>query len=319
MAREFEVVSNPHFRNLHVFLVHMMSRTPHIHRELEIGFVLKGCTRLRIGSENWLLNAKDGYRINPLDAHEFRSDGQDAVILAVQISPKIMDAFLNETPALRFGGSARLPQAAGGARAEDGLFEICVRLAKSYLEQRRGCEYECLALTAQLLAALNRTLPEEKLSKEAWLPFRRRMERMISITDYIDANFHRKLLLEEIAEREGLSMPHLSHVFRDTLGMSFQDYLKKRRFEYACPLILGTNRGLLDISLESGFSDTRYLIRQFQEEFGCTPTEYRRQNRPSAQKRAALQDSAQSILGREEAVRLLQALGGDIGKQSGAP
>ena len=310
------MVSNPHFRNLHVFLVHMMSRTPHIHRELEIGFVLKGSTRLRIGSENWLLNAKDGYRINPLDAHEFHSDGQDAVILAVQISPKIMDAFLNETPALRFGGSARLPKPTGGAHV---LFEICLRLAKSYLEQCGSCAYECFALTAQLLEMLNRTLPEEKLSKEAWVPFRRRMERMISITDYIDANFHRKLLLEEIAAREGLSMPHLSHVFRDTLGMSFQDYLKKRRFEYACPLILGTNRGLLDISLESGFSDTRYLIRQFQEEFGCTPTEYRRQSRPAAQKRAALRGSAQSILGREEAVRLLETLGGEAGKRDRAP
>ena len=45
--------------------------------------------------------------------------------------------------------------------------------------------------------------------------------------DYIDENFRRKLLLGEIARREGLTMPYLSHLFKDTLGMSFQEYLKK--------------------------------------------------------------------------------------------
>ena len=42
VAREFEIVSNPQFRNLHVFLVRMLSRTPHIHREMELGYVLRG-------------------------------------------------------------------------------------------------------------------------------------------------------------------------------------------------------------------------------------------------------------------------------------
>ena len=89
--------------------------------------------------------------------------------------------------------------------------------------------------------------------------------------DYIDENFRRKLLLGEIARREGLTMPYLSHLFKDTLGMSFQEYLKKRRFEYARSLLLGTRKSLLDISLESGFSDARYMIRMFEGEFGCTP------------------------------------------------
>ena len=308
MSREFEVVSNPHFRNLHVFLVNMMSRTPHIHRELEIGWILKGGTILRTGGERYLLRAGDSYRVNPLDVHEFQSDAQDAVILAVQVSPRIMDSFLSDTPSLRYGGSACLKRAVADAQDYRRLFDICVRLARSYLEQQSGCEYLCFSLTAQLLARLDRLLPAERLSKEAWAPFYRRMERMISVTDYIDANFHRKLLLDEIAEREGLSMPHLSHIFRDTLGMSFQDYLKKRRFEYARPLILGTGRSLLDISLESGFSDTRYMIRLFEEEFGCTPTAYRRQNRSAQGRQAAAGDSAQSFPDRAEAMRLLDAV-----------
>lgn len=182
-------------------------------------------------------------------------------------------------------------------------------------------EYDCFARTAEILALLDRALPAAPLSREAWLPIRRRRERFAAIMDYIDENFRRKLLLGEIARREGLTMPYLSHLFKDTLGMSFQEYLKKRRFEYARSLLLGTRKSLLDISLESGFSDARYMIRMFEGEFGCTPREYRRKIGPVQASQSAGQGDVQNILAPQAALRLLDELQGewsrdDAGRQS---
>ena len=129
--------------------------------------------------------------------------------------------------------------------------------------------------------------------------------------DNIDENFRRKLLLGEIARREGLTMPYLSHLFKDTLGMSFQEYLKKRRFEYARSLLLGTRKSLLDISLESGFSDARYMIRMFEGEFGCTPREYRRKIGPVQASQSAGQGDVQNILDPQAALRLLDEFRGE--------
>lgn len=308
MAREFEVVSNPKFKNLHVFLVRMTSRTPHIHRELEIGFVLRGSVWLRIGDENLLLHAMDGYRINPLEAHAFRPNASDAIILAVQVSPRVLDAFLSEAPCLRYAGSAQLSRAIAKERDYAELFRLCVELAERYLEQNTGCELDCFALTASILALLNRALPSGVLPKDAWKPIRQRMERILSVTDYIDENYQHKLLLEEIAKRESITMTYLSHLFQEVLGMSFQNYLKKKRFEHARPLILGTNRNLLDISLESGFSDARYMIRMFEEEFGCTPKAYRKSAQHRKNSEAVVQGNAQSILDADEALRLLEGV-----------
>lgn len=131
--------------------------------------------------------------------------------------------------------------------------------------------------------------------------------------DYIDENFRRKLLLGEIARREGLTMSYLSHLFKDTLGMSFQEYLKKRRFEYARSLLLGTRKSLLDISLESGFSDARYMIRMFAEEFGCSPREYRRKNASGEAAEGGARDTAQTILGAGDAIRVLQTAQEEFG------
>ena len=313
MAREFEIVSNPQFRNLHVFLVRMLSRTPHIHRELELGYVLRGEAALRIGGEDVHLRARDGYLIRPLEVHEFHAEARDAMILAVQISPRIFEGFLTEAPTLRYGGGALLRGALKDADADRRLFAMCLALARLYLTHPRGYECDCFALTADILALLERSLPSEGLTQEAWLPLRRRMERFAAILDHIDENFRRKLLLEEIAQIEGLTMPYLSHLFRDTLGMPFQEYLKKKRFEYARSLLLGTRRSLLDISLESGFSDARYMIRMFEEEFGCSPREYRRKNAPRQAAESGAQATTQTILGAEEALRALRAAEEEFG------
>lgn len=307
MPGEFEVVSNPQFRNLHVFVVRMMSRTPHIHRELEVGYILRGSAALRLGGQTVRLRAMDGYLINPLEVHEFRCEARDALILAVQVSPRILDSFLSEAPPLRYGGGPELRKMLGDPPDHQRLLQLCLALARSYLKREEGHEYECFALTAGLLALLGRAAPREALSREAWQPIRQRRERIVAVVDFIDENFHRKLLLEEIARRMGLTMPYLSHLIREAMGMSFQDYLKKRRFEHARSLILSTDRSLLDISLESGFSDTRYMIRMFEEEFGCTPREYRRQKRHVQASQSAPQGNAQDILGAQEALRLLDA------------
>ena len=316
MAREFEVVSNPLFRNLHVFLVHMASRTPHIHRELEIGYVLKGSMSLRIGNDIHHLEPTDGYLINPLEAHEFHSEDTDAVIMAIQISPRIMESFFSEVPLMRYAGKNPLRSAISDEKDYEELFSLCRSLAAGYLERYDGYEYDCFALTAFILSKLNRAMPARDLTHDDWRPIRQRMERMMNITDYIDDNFYRKLLLEEIAQREDLSMPYLSHMFKDVLGMSFQDYLKKKRFEHARLLILSTNRSLLEISLESGFSDPRYLIKMFESEFGCTPREYRRQRKGITTHANGMDDNAQNLLPPEEALALLKAMGRGYGKDA---
>ena len=115
----------------------------------------------------------------------------------------------------------------------------------------------------------------------------------------------RKLLLGEIARREHLSLTYLSHFFKDMLGLSFQEYLRERRFEHACHLVETTDQRILEISLACGFSDVRYLTKLFNEHFGCTPTSYRQKKRISRQKRPVSLGCIQSFFSSEDSVRLL--------------
>ena len=71
VAREYEIVSSPQFRYLNIFLVRMLSRTTHIHTEIELGVILDGSVLLKNSTDSWDLQKGDIYLINSLEPHEF--------------------------------------------------------------------------------------------------------------------------------------------------------------------------------------------------------------------------------------------------------
>ena len=94
MAREYEIVSSPQFRYLNIFLVRMLSRTTHIHTEIELGVILDGSVLLKNSTDSWDLQKGDIYLINSLEPHEFVSKSNGVLILSIQLSLRLMEAFL---------------------------------------------------------------------------------------------------------------------------------------------------------------------------------------------------------------------------------
>lgn len=313
MAREFEIVTHSQFRNLNIFLVQMISRSAHIHRETELGVVLEGRVELQVSRERYLLEAGSIYLVNSMDAHAFAAEGKGALILSIQLSRRLMEAFATNATNLQFLGSPRIREHFCAREGEyDRLVLLCLELARTYLGCEADYEYRCFALAAKLLYDLKRQLPNRQLSRQDYLPLAQKTDRILSVCNYIDEHFTHKLLLEDIARRESVSMPYLSHLFKDTLGISFQDYLKEKRFEYACGLIAGTDRKILDISLSSGFSDVRYLTKLFQERFGCTPRQYRQAGQTPKRAAAIPSESSERRLSPQEGLQRLEPMRSEL-------
>lgn len=114
-------------------------------------------------------------------------------------------------------------------------------------------------------------LPEKDINA-----YQTKQRRIRDLTDYIDQHFNEKLLLSDLARQEGVSTCYLSRIFKDLIGIPFQEYLMKIRCEKARHLLLLADHSLLDISVSCGFSDPQYFNRGFQLQYGYTPKEYRR-------------------------------------------
>jgi len=107
----------------------------------------------------------------------------------------------------------------------------------------------------------------------------RNLHRLSRITSAIQDRYADGITLEEIARQEGISKHYASHFIHKHLGLSFRQYVRRLRLEKAVDLLLRTDKKKLDICLESGFSDYRYLCRAFAGEYGCTPAAFREKHK----------------------------------------
>lgn len=105
----------------------------------------------------------------------------------------------------------------------------------------------------------------------------RQIQRIIGeIDDCICRKEHEALSLQALSQNAGYSEYYLSRKFREISGLSFRDYLRFRRLAFALKEIRDTDRSILDIAVDYGFSSNEAFTRSFRELYGISPSEYRR-------------------------------------------
>lgn len=93
------------------------------------------------------------------------------------------------------------------------------------------------------------------------------------IVDFIEANLEADLTLEQLAEVVGVSIPHLTTLFRRTMGQSVHAYVMERRVQRARDLLLKHEMSIAEVALETGFSHQSHLARWMRRLLGVTPSE----------------------------------------------
>lgn len=95
------------------------------------------------------------------------------------------------------------------------------------------------------------------------------------VLDYIDAYLDRNIKLADLAQLLDMSSFHFSRLFKQSIGITPHQYLSQQRVEKAKKLLEKTDRLIIDIALECGFSSHSHLSKQFRKSTGMTPKAYR--------------------------------------------
>ncbi len=103
------------------------------------------------------------------------------------------------------------------------------------------------------------------------------VERLRKIVEYLGSNFELNPGLKELSQEVDVSLYHLSHNIKEKFGASFLNLFYYSKCEYAAKLLLSTNNRIIDIALECGFSDPKYLIKHFKQYFKCSPSQFRKE------------------------------------------
>lgn len=95
------------------------------------------------------------------------------------------------------------------------------------------------------------------------------------VLKYIHQHSDKKLNIEEITRLVPLSRRLLEDRFKQATGYPIYTYIMNLRMNKFSQELLETNRPIIEIAAELGFSDYKNIARQFKQIKGCTPSEYR--------------------------------------------
>ncbi|RAU98153.1 hypothetical protein DQG13_17855 [Paenibacillus sp. YN15] len=105
---------------------------------------------------------------------------------------------------------------------------------------------------------------------------REKSDLILRVLDYIQANYSRAdLSLNLLAEEFGVSVSHLSKVFKEQAESNFIDYLMELRLTKAKQLLEETDGKVRDIAEAVGYSNVNSFVRIFKKLTALTPSEYR--------------------------------------------
>jgi AraC-like DNA-binding protein len=113
-----------------------------------------------------------------------------------------------------------------------------------------------------------------KLSSEPYHQARQlRLERA---QGFIRDNCQKRLTLAQVARHTGFSRNYFSRIFKQTLGMGFEQYLTEQRLALAERLLSTSALPVGRVASESGFASAAHFSAAFRRRRGRSPLAYRR-------------------------------------------
>ncbi|MNI40325.1 HTH-type transcriptional activator Btr [compost metagenome] len=94
---------------------------------------------------------------------------------------------------------------------------------------------------------------------------------------YVRTHLSSDITIRETAAYFAYSPNHFGVLFKDQVGMSFNDFVVQERMERAKKLLQSPSLKVYEIAEEVGYKSLTYFSRTFREMFGMTPGEYRKQ------------------------------------------
>lgn len=96
------------------------------------------------------------------------------------------------------------------------------------------------------------------------------------VKEWLNISYNKSLNLKETTKNFGISLSHLTRLFKEYYGMTPNEYIVQIRINKSIQLLSESNLDILEIAYEVGFKSLSSFYKYFKEQVGCRPKEYRK-------------------------------------------
>ncbi len=229
----------------------------HIHYHFEIIMLTDGEMTVSVGNKEYLLTPGKAVLIFPNQIHSLSTETSSSHVLCV-FTPKLVNFFFKSK-------HKTLP--------ENNIFSLPSYCEEMFLSLKdddniskvKGVLYSLCGMFDEQAIYTNSQRDEES-------------QLLRKIFAFIDSNFQDDCSLEKLAMEMSYSYAYVSKYFKQTVGMSYNSYVNYYRISEICYRLDNTEDSILKISEECGFKSLRSMNRNFKNQLGLTPAEYRKRS-----------------------------------------
>ena len=244
---------------------------PHLHRELELVYMIEGKSVGYADTVRCELNPGDIFLSFPNQIHFYETNEPERFWIYI-FSPDMLPEFA-DTLNLALPKSPLIANA-GNQPEIHRLLTALIENRKQFQVNQTDNPYLHNLNRGYLLSLFSLIIPQMELEQISISD----SGSLHAIVSFCTSNFAENLSLSLLEEKLHLNKYYISHLFSKKLGLRFNDYINSLRISEACRYLLNTDTSITEISELVGFNTQRTFNRAFIKAMGMTPGEYRKSN-----------------------------------------
>ena len=253
--------------NLSVLVIDNLDR--YWHQSIELIYVLSGSVQVSCRNMHYNLHEDDIILINTFDIHSL--SGNQSEILSLKINILELDPEISHVSEKRFDCNSSI-------EIDKSKFITIKQILASMVKVNIYSDKNLDLINKSYIYKLLYILTTDFKIKDSnnYIDMTKNSNRMKKILNYINENHKERITLTHIADKFYLSIPYLSKIFKEFIGISFSEYLIKIRLSHAVKDLMNNNLRIEYIAEKNGFSNTRSFVSAFKNEYNCLPSKYRK-------------------------------------------
>lgn len=252
-------------------------KNPEFHHDsLEILFVLSGMIHMSVGDEEFSMKSEDLVVIDPYQMHSINvMPGSNCLSMMISTS------LIYEIYPLFQDMDIRCKSFLSSENQKEHVDRIRHYYASIFSYHYKGevrfqldMYGELFSLLGILIRHFSKIRTQDKANTQTDT-----LNRIQSITKYINQNYQNEIVLSILAKDEFLTPQYLSRLFQKNMNMTLTQYVTMVRLNHAYTELSHTDHSITEIAYNNGFKNASSFITYFQQRYNITPGLFKKKNK----------------------------------------